>query len=109
MATTATLIKGNGIAPTLPKGTAPSAATTAPRAVTVQQTQQPAARYVLGKKYVPKTPRNSKSWDAICAAVAKGPCTLTELAKVCEGHGDFVSYMQRGGHLRPATADAPKA
>lgn len=56
-------------------------------------------KYVLGKKYVPKTERNSETWGKICAAVKDGPKTLKELAEVCEGHKDFVGYMTRGGHL----------
>lgn len=63
---------------------------------------KPAARYVLAKKYSPKTERNQETWDKIMAALADGPKTLQELTAAVETHKDFVGYMVRGGHIAPA-------
>lgn len=64
-----------------------------------------AARYVLAKKYNPKTERNTDTWNKIVAALGDGPKTLGELTKAVETHKDFVGYMVRGGHIAPQ-ADA---
>jgi hypothetical protein len=63
--------------------------------------QDSAARYVLAKKYNPKTERNTDTWNKITTALADGPKTLAELTKAVEAHKDFVGYMVRGGHIAP--------
>lgn len=57
--------------------------------------------YALGKRYSPKTDRNSETWGKICKALAEGPKTMKELTEVVKGHGDFLGYMTRGGHIIP--------
>lgn len=58
-------------------------------------------RYMLGKKYAPKTDRNSETWGKITKALNEGPKTMKELAEAVKGHGDFLGYMTRGGHVVP--------
>lgn len=60
-----------------------------------------AGAYMLGKKYAPKTDRNSETWAKITKALSEGPKTLKELSEVVKGHGDFIGYMTRGGHIVP--------
>jgi len=86
-----------------PVETAPAAASpvitqTAPR---VPKGTDSAGQYTLGKKYNPKTDRNSETWGKICKALAEGPKTMKELTEVVKGHGDFLGYMTRGGHIVP--------
>jgi hypothetical protein len=57
--------------------------------------------YALGKKYAPKTDRNSETWGKITKALGEGPKTLKELSEAVKGHGDFIGYMTRGGHIVP--------
>jgi len=57
--------------------------------------------YCLGKKYSPKTDRNSETWGKITKALADGPKSMKELAEAIKGHGDFMGYMTRGGHIVP--------
>lgn len=61
--------------------------------------------YALGKRYSPKTDRNSETWGKICRALADGPKTMKELAEAVKGHGDFLGYMTRGGHIVPHKAE----
>ncbi len=58
-------------------------------------------QYVLGKRYSPKTDRNSETWGKITTALASGPKTMKELAEAVKGHNDFLGYMTRGGHIIP--------
>lgn len=67
------------------------------------------AAYTLGKKYVPKTDRNTETWGKITKALGEGPKTLKELSEVVKGHGDFIGYMTRGGHIVPYVAQEAKA
>lgn len=61
-------------------------------------------KYVLAKRYSPKTDRNTATWNKIVAALAEGPKTLNELTEVVKDHKDFVGYMVRNGHLAVQTA-----
>jgi hypothetical protein len=60
--------------------------------------------YAVGKKYVPKTDRNTGTWNKITKALAEGPKTMKELAEVVKDHKDFLGYMTRGGHIVPHVA-----
>jgi hypothetical protein len=57
--------------------------------------------YVLAKRYVPKTERNTKTWNAIVQALTEGPKTLGQLTEIVKDHKDFVGYMVRNGHIAP--------
>lgn len=57
--------------------------------------------YALGKKYSPKTDRNSETWGKLTKALSEGPKTMKELSELVKGHGDFLGYMTRGGHIIP--------
>jgi hypothetical protein len=65
--------------------------------------------YRLGKKYAPKTDRNSATWGKIVAVLANGPKTLKEITEEIKDHKDFLGYMTRGGHVVPYVEEAPKA
>lgn len=58
--------------------------------------------YVLGKRYNPKSERNTDTWNTIVLALADGPKTLSEIGSLVPGHKDFVGYMVRGHHIIPA-------
>lgn len=65
--------------------------------------------FALGKKYAPKTDRNSETWGKITKALSEGPKTLKELSEVVKGHGDFIGYMTRGGHIVPHVVQKEQA
>lgn len=60
--------------------------------------------YALGKKYAPKTDRNSGTWAILTKALSEGPKTMPQLAELVKGHKDFLGYMTRGGHIIPHVA-----
>lgn len=73
-------------------------ATPAPVAAKAPKTE---GLYELGKRYAPKTERNSETWGKITKALADGPKSLKDLAEAIKGHNDFLGYMTRGGHIVP--------
>lgn len=76
---------------------------TTPRETSVPPTppasKYDAAKYVLAKRYSPKTDRNIKTWGRIVSALEEGPKTYAELTECVKDHKDFVGYMVRNGHL----------
>lgn len=78
-----------------PAPAAPTEVTPAPVA------PKPTGLYALGKKYAPKTDRNSETWGKLTKALVDGPKSMKELNEVVKGHGDFLGYMTRGGHIVP--------
>lgn len=80
------------------------AAPAAPVAEAPAPKKTEAVTYALGKKYVPKTDRNSETWAKLTAALKEGPKTMKQLAEVAENHKDFIGYMTRGGHIIPHVA-----
>lgn len=77
---------------------APTEAAPAP---TPPTTKGEPSLFALGKKYAPKTDRNSETWGKLTKALNEGPKTMKELAELVKGHGDFLGYMTRGGHIVP--------
>lgn len=82
--------------PSAPAAASPPTAARAPKGT------DPTGLYALGKKYSPKTDRNAETWGKICKALVDGPKTMKELTEAVKGHGDFLGYMTRGGHIVPA-------
>jgi hypothetical protein len=76
--------------------------------VTPTQPAKDPELFTLGKKYVPKTERNTETWDKITKVLADGPKTLAQIAEAIKGHGDFLGYMRRGGHVIPHVVEAAK-
>lgn len=60
----------------------------------------------LGKRYAPKSERNTETWGKITTALKEGPKTLAQLAEVVKPHNDFIGYMKRGGHIVPYVNEA---
>lgn len=98
--------------PELAKGQEESTVSTAPPPK-AEETPAPAPTpaktdaatlYALGKKYAPKTDRNSGTWAILTKALSEGPKTMNELAELVKGHKDFLGYMTRGGHIVPHVA-----
>lgn len=58
--------------------------------------------YVLGKRYNPKSERNSDTWNTITEALQESPKTLAEIGSLIPAHKDFIGYMVRGHHIIPA-------
>lgn len=91
----------NDAAPVNEPAAIASAAAPAPAGAASPPKEEP--RYALGKKYSPKTDRNSETWGKITKALNESPKTMKELSEVVKGHGDFLGYMTRGGHVVPYT------
>lgn len=83
----------------------PAAATPAPTAGKPPKGTND-GQYTIGKKYNPKTDRNSETWGKITKALAEGPKTMKELTEVVKGHNDFLGYMTRNGHIIPHKVEA---
>lgn len=87
---------------------APTEAPAAPAPPPAPKAKDDSGLFALGKKYAPKTDRNSETWGKITKALGEGPKTLKELSEVVKGHADFIGYMTRGGHIVPHVAQEAK-
>lgn len=95
------------ITPTAEATPAPAAPAPEPQPSAAKVTE--AVLYALGKRYAPKTDRNSTTWGKLTKALAEGPKTMPQLAELVKDHKDFLGYMTRGGHIIPHVAAKEQA
>lgn len=84
---------------------APAAPEATPAPAAQAKKKEDTGLFALGKRYAPKTDRNSATWGKITKALSERPHTMKELTELVKDHKDFLGYMTRGGHIIPHVAE----